>query len=71
MSILSTAELARRTRRHGVRITEPIALGCLEDWRRQGVAEEVGGRWQLTRSGRAMFGGWAAGIALADEERDA
>ena len=71
VSTVSPAELARRTRRHGLRITEPIALGFLEDWRRQGIAEEIDGRWRLTQTGRAMFGTWATGIGLDDGEPSA
>lgn len=68
MSTLSAAELAHRTRRHGVRIDARLAETFLEEWRARGIAEEHLGRWRLTASGRAMFGGWAAGIELDEEQ---
>jgi hypothetical protein len=71
MTTVSASELARRVHSHGLRCEERLASSFLEHWRDRGVAEEVQGRWKLTKRGRAMFGGWAAGIALADEERAA
>jgi hypothetical protein len=68
MSTVTASELAHRTRRHGVRISERIAVGFLRDWQAQGIAEEIDGRWRLTRTGRAMFGGY---LAAADYDQEA
>jgi hypothetical protein len=67
MSTFTAAELAHRGRRHGLRIDEHLAVRFLEDWKTLGVAEHVEGSWCLTKSGRAMFGGWAAGVVIGDE----
>jgi hypothetical protein len=71
VSTVTTAELAHRTRRHGVRITERLALAFLRDWEAQGVAEEIAGRWRLTRSGRAMFSAWVHAPLAHDEDEAA
>jgi hypothetical protein len=47
---------------------EQLAVRFLEDWRERGVAEQVDGRWRLTRLGRAMFGGWADGLGTDEEQ---
>jgi hypothetical protein len=67
---LTPAELAHRVRRRGLRIDEHVAVAFLEDWKARGVAEQVDGRWRLTKTGRAMFGGWADGL-VTDEEQAA
>jgi len=60
---LTALELARRTRRHGVRIDEQTARGFLEEWRDRGIAHEVlPGQWALTRSGAAMYSGFRLGL---------
>ncbi len=60
---LTAAELARRTRRHGVRIDERIARGFLEEWRDRGIAHEVRpGQWALTPSGAAKYSGFGLGL---------
>jgi hypothetical protein len=71
VSTVSPAELAHRVRRHGLRIDDRLAESFLHEWRRQGVVEELDGRWRLTKTGRAMFGGWADGIGTEGEERAA
>lgn len=69
---VSAAELTARVRaRRRVRLDEKLALEFLRYWESRGIAEERLGRWRLTSSGRAMFGGWAVGIDLADEEQAA
>lgn len=68
MSTVTASELAHRTRRHGVRISERIAVGFLRDWQAQGIAEEIDGRWRLTRTGRAMFGGWVGVVDLESQD---
>jgi hypothetical protein len=42
--------------------------GFLDDWRREGIAEEIDGRWRLTRTGRAMFGGWVGVVDLESQD---
>ena len=39
-------------------------------WRRRSATPRARdlGEWRLTKSGRAMFGGWAAAIDLEDDE---
>jgi hypothetical protein len=64
---LCPAELAFRVRARGMRLDATRALEFLEEWRERGIVEEHLGRWRLTRSGFAMFGGWADGIGLDDE----
>jgi hypothetical protein len=49
-------------------MTDQLARRTLERWRAMGIAEERLGRWRLTRSGQAMFGGWASGIELDDRD---
>jgi hypothetical protein len=72
MSTVTAAELARRASRHQVpRVTEKLARSFLKDWARRGIAEEIDGRWRLTRRGQSMFGGWASRIELEDEEQAA
>ena len=67
MSAVTAAELVHRVHARGLRMTDQLARQTLEHWRRAGIAEERLGRWRLTRTGQAMFGGWASGIE-ADEE---
>ena len=67
MTTVSVADLARRVRVHGRRLDE-AARAFLEDWRARGIAEQHRGGWRLTRTGRAMFSSWTAGIALEAEE---
>ena len=68
MSTISAAEPAHCVRPRGLRLEEPQARSFLLDWQRRGIAEQRDGRWRLTRSGRAMFGGWADGIDLNERE---
>jgi len=68
VSTVSPAELVHRVRRHGLRIDERLAVTLLEDWRKRGIAEQVDGRWRLTKTGRAMFGGWADGLSTEAEQ---
>jgi hypothetical protein len=65
---VTAAELANRVRARGLRMTDQLARRTLERWRAMGIAEERLGRWRLTRSGQAMFGGWASGIELDDRD---
>lgn len=65
---MTAAELANRVRARGLRMTDQLARRTLERWRAMGIAEERLGRWRLTRSGQAMFGGWASGIELDDRD---
>ena len=67
MSTISPAELADRVRARGVRMTEHLAIDTLRRWEVRGIAEERLGRWRLTRSGQAMFGGWAGAVDLEDD----
>ena len=66
MSTISPEQLAVRARQHGVRIDGRLALSFLERWRAQGIAEEIAGRWRLTKQGRAMFAVWV-GKSEAEE----
>lgn len=68
-SDVTPAELAQRVRVRGLRLEEPQACAFLLDWQRRGIAEQRDGRWRLTRSGRAMFGGWVVGLHDGDQER--
>jgi hypothetical protein len=68
MTTITAVELAHRVRRRGLRIDEHLAVIFLEDWRERGVAEQIYGRWMLTRTGRAMFGAWADGIGTETED---
>jgi hypothetical protein len=55
---LTPTELARRVRRDtGLRLDTDTAQEFL--WAAQGIAEQIDGRWRLTKHGRAMFGGYA------------
>lgn len=71
MSAVTPAELAHRVRVRGLRCDENQARSFLSDWQRRGIAEQLDGRWRLTRSGRAMFGAWVVGLHDADRERGA
>jgi hypothetical protein len=66
---ITAAELAQRASRHNVpAVSERLARSFLRDWEARGIAEQVGNRWRLTRSGRAMFGAWASRIELDEEQ---
>lgn len=71
MSTMTAAELAYRVRVRGLGMTDRLARDTLERWQAMGIAEQVDGRWRLTGRGQAMFGGWAFGIALENEDRPA
>lgn len=66
MSTVTASELAHRVRRRGLRLDEPQARSFLRDWERHGIAEQLDGRWRLTRRGQAMFGGWVVGLHDGD-----
>jgi hypothetical protein len=53
------------------RITEGFARAFSRAWEEQGVAEEIAGRWRLTRSGRAMFSAWVHAPLAHDEDEAA
>jgi hypothetical protein len=71
MTTVTAAELAHRVRVRGLRCNETLARSFLADWERRGIAEQHLGRWRLTKSGQAMFGGWASGIELDDQDEAA
>jgi hypothetical protein len=68
VSAVTAAELVHRVHARGLRMTDQLARQTLEHWRRAGIAEERLGRWRLTRTGQAMFGGWATAGDLEDDE---
>jgi hypothetical protein len=65
---MTAAELAHRFRVRGLQCNETLARSFLADSERRGIAEQHLGRWRLTKSGQAMFGGWAATIDLEGGE---
>ena len=65
---VSPEELAALVRRRGLLMTDGLAVATLEYWRDRGIAERHLGCWRLTKSGQAMFGGWATAIDLEDDE---
>jgi len=67
MGTIRAAEIAHRVRVRGLRCNETLARSLLADWEQRGIAEQHLGWWRLTKSGQAMFGGWAAAIDLEDE----
>ena len=68
MNTISATELAHRVRVRGLQCNETLARSFLADWERRGIARQQLGRWRLTKSGHAMFGGWATAIDLEDDE---
>ena len=63
---LSPVELAERVAAQGHECSVKQAVEWLKDWERRGIAEQRLGRWRLTKSGRAMFGGWATSPPLEE-----
>lgn len=69
---LTAEELARRARsRTGLRMEIQFTRVMLAEWKARGIAEQRLGRWRLTKSGRAMFGGWQDGYGHDHEEHAA
>ena len=58
--VTATELAALVARRRVVRINPTLAAMFLADWLAAGSSEEpIPGRYRLTTSGMAMFGGWA------------
>ena len=69
---ITAAELASRASMHNVpRVTERLALSFLREWQARGIAEEIAGRWRLTRTGRSMFSAWVSNLEPVEDGRDA
>jgi hypothetical protein len=53
---LSAEELVERVRRSGVCTTPEQMTHLLDELRADGLAEDVNGRWRLTREARRQYG---------------